>query len=155
MDAMLLLLALACSPPPYGETAVDTGETATDSGGTSNDTALSIKVTWPPEEASVVACTMVVVEVRNFDLVRYGVGRDDTAGEGHYHVYYSTTFEACDAPYCLVDLTGLPEDGYVLTARLAENNHDPILDENGDYIEDSVAINLSPGTCEASLAGLP
>lgn len=147
---MLLTLALACAPPPYVEPPVDTGE-----GDPTEDTAPSIEVTWPPEETVVVACTMVVVEVKNFDLVSYDEERDDTAGEGHYHVYYSTTFEPCDAPYCLVDLTGLPEDGYVLTARLAENNHNPILDENGDYIEDSVAINLSSGTCEASLAGLP
>lgn len=151
---MLLLLPLACSPPPYAETAADTGDTVADSD-TSEDTAPSIEVTWPPEEEHVVACTMVIVEVKNFSLEDYGEGREDTPGEGHYHVYYSTTFEACDAPYCLIDLTGLPEDGYVLTARLAQNNHDPILDENGDYIEDSVAINLTPGTCEATLAGLP
>lgn len=148
---MLLLLAIACSPPPYSS---DSAGAPDDTGG-KEDTELGITITWPAEEAEVVACTMVLVEVRNFDLVNYGEGREDTPGEGHYHVYYSTTFEPCDTPYCLVDLTDLPADGYVLTARLAENNHDPILADDGNYIEDSVAINLQPGTCEASVAGLP
>ena len=40
-------------------------------------------------------------------------------------------------------------------AQLEENQHNPMLDDAGASIEDSVSIHLVAGDCEASLAGLP
>lgn len=152
-----LVAFLACSPPPY--TAADDSKAAADTGSgdtaAPDDTAPSIRITYPAEEAEVTACTMVLVEIKNFELQSYDDGPEDEDGHGHYHIYYSTTFTPCDDPYCLIDLSALPDDRYVLTARLAQNDHYALTDENGGYYESSVAINFTSGTCTASLAGLP
>lgn len=143
-----MLLFVGCSLPALEtDTAVAEPDVV--------DTAASIEILWPPEETEVTACTIMLVELHNFMIRDYEGDPPDAPGEGHYHIYYGTTFTGCYAPYCLVDLSGLPDDGYILTAELAANEHDAVLDANGAPIQDSVAINLTAGTCEATLAGLP
>jgi hypothetical protein len=150
---LLLLLPSACTPPPY---LGDTGAAVDDSGPA--DTTPRITITWPAPESEVVACTLVLVEFQNFTIHPFDplVGDPpDADGEGHWHAYWSGTYLGSYAPYLLVDMSDLEPGGYVITAELEGNEHDPVLDDNGDPIQDTVAVNLVAGDCQASTLGLP
>ena len=148
-------LLTGCAPPPWPDEAEtpDSADTA------AADTTPRIDIVYPAPEEDIVACSMVVIEMTNFEIQTYvGFGDEgppDEDGKGHWHVYWGSTYTGCYTPYCLADFTGMEDGGYVITAELEQNQHEPVLDDAGDPIQDTVAVNLTSGTCEASTAGLP
>jgi hypothetical protein len=126
---MLLLVLVACAPPPLP--AVD-------------DTP-SIEITWPPPESDVTGCETVSVTVKNFDLVEFPSTDENADGEGHYHIIHPNGYSPCYKPFCLVDLTGLESttEPY-FTATLTYTDHTEVLID-GVRIEHQIPINFVPG----------
>jgi hypothetical protein len=139
----MLLLSLACAPPPLPEVE--------------EDTTPHIRVVWPEPDAEVVACTLVIVELENLQIrLPDSAGKDapDAPGEGHWHAYWSDTYTGSYIPYLLADFSNEPPGEYQITAELEQNQHEPMLDDDGLRILDTVSVVVEAGTCDASLDGL-
>lgn len=91
---------------------------------------------------------MVVAELHNFELVDATDTPPNEEGQGHFHVEYEGSYALCYKPYCLVDLSTVTSATPTLTAVLVGNDHQPVLDENGDRYQDTVPLNLSQGECK-------
>lgn len=132
--ALPLFALAACAPPPVPEGAVASTEP-------------SIRITWPPAETPVQGCEIVTVEVENFDFVAFPT-EEDVEGQGHYHVYHPGGYAACYKPWCFVDFSSVASttEPY-LVAVLASNQHDELVDEDGNPVEDRVPIEFVPGAC--------
>lgn len=133
LAAAVLATEPGCAPPPLPE--IDTGVAAP-----------SIRITWPPPEASVSGCELVAVEVENFDLVEFP--GDPEEGRGHYHIYHPGGYRSCYKPYCFVDfstVTTTNEPYFV--AVLADSTHDELVDDDGDLIQDQIPFDFQAGPC--------
>ncbi|MDP2305287.1 MAG: hypothetical protein Q8P18_04590 [Pseudomonadota bacterium] len=126
---MLLLVLLACAPPPLPVV----------------DEAPSIHITWPLPEADVTGCETVAVTVENFDLVEFPSTDENAEGEGHYHILSPRGYDPCYKPYCFVDLTDVVSttEPY-FTAVLTYTDHTEVLID-GARIEHQIPINFIPG----------
>lgn len=146
-----ILLALgACAPPPYPATSGDSGEDEAE-----EDTGVSIEITWPLPETPVTGCAMFVVELKNLRLVDAGVSPDPVDGQGHYHLLYDGKYTPCYTPYCLVALE--TEGLYSVRAKVTGNDHQALLDEDGEEITAELPLQVTPGECDLGepLAGYP
>lgn len=132
----------ACAPPPYTAPAEDTGGGGS---GAEEDTAVGLDIVWPVEEAPVTGCAMVVVDIRNVDLVDFMVNTEAVDGQGHYHLLYEDKYLPCSTPYCLI---ALESEGFqTVTAQLVNNDHSPMLDDEDQVIQDTRLLNVTAGEC--------
>jgi hypothetical protein len=155
----MLLLLLACSPPPYvpdsGSCDCEGTSDSVDSGDTTDTSLLpSVGFAWPAQESAQSGCAMFVFDVQNFQLVDFRTNPDNVAGQGHLHVYWSDYYVTCTTPYCLVEFGELSEDDYSVTVQLANNDHSDVVDDNGDVVGSRRDIRIIPGACAASVEGL-
>lgn len=139
------LFLSACAPPPY------TGDIGDSGGGNTDPDAIAIKLLYPAPEASFTGCAMVVAEISNLTLMSPpmdGSMLDKVDGQGHWHISYADTYQICTRPYCLIGFDETTGDGpMLLTAALVDNQHGPILDDDGKAIEASVPVNVTLGDC--------
>lgn len=150
---MLLIAAsllAACAPPPY--VPADTSLTGGSDTGLSGE--LDIGFTWPPNEISVTGCVTVVVDYSGITLTDPKENPEPAEGQGHYHVSFADAYALCMAPYCLIDFdpdTDTATDGVTglvtLTAQIMDNAHQPILDDAGDPVSDTLFVNVTAGEC--------
>lgn len=147
MGAMLLTLLtlFGCAPPPYEAPVVDTGEV--------EDTSPSIRITYPSPEQQVTGCAMIVADIQNLQLVDFMAEPEVREGAGHWHVIVDSDYITCTKPYCLFGFDPEVTGTVSLTARLTQNNHDPLLDENDDFIEAEILLNVIPGECTEGTPG--
>lgn len=150
----MLLLALltlpACAPPPY----VPADTSAASDTGTVADEGLGISIAWPANEVAVTGCVTVVVEYSGLTLTDPMVNPEPTEGQGHYHILFADKYALCAAPYCLVNFdtdedtatTGVTGE-VVLTAQLMDNAHQPLLNDEGAEVSDTLFVNVTAGEC--------
>jgi hypothetical protein len=92
-------------------------------------------------------CEIVTVEVDNFDLVAIPT-EVAVEGQGHYHIYHPAGYTACYKPWCLVDFSSVPSTTEpFFVAALADNQHEEVLDGDGNPVEDRVPIEFVAGAC--------
>lgn len=129
MSVILSLLA-GCAPPPI-------------------DTNPAIEITWPPPEASEMGCSIVTVDIRNFEVVDVATTSGLVAGQGHWHVFTPDKYTTCFAPYCIADFSAevTTDVAGELTVGLVDNEHHDILDDEGRPITSSVLFNYVAGDC--------
>lgn len=145
LAALVLLSTSACAPPPY-----DTGATAS--------TEPSIAFSWPEAEGEYTGCVVATVNIANFRLVDFATHADPVDGEGHWHLEHPagpSTYDVCTRPYCVAHFEAL-EGGPVadfLVAALATNDHQAVLDADGNRIETRLPATFTGGTCDEALGG--
>jgi|GEM_PF-3025480 len=122
-----LLLLWGCAPPPYDAPSTDP----------------AITITWPPAESTAAGCTIVTVDIENFDVIDPAMANGELVeGQGHYHVLTPVGYAACFAPYCVADFTTLAADQQgELRVFLVQNDHQAVLGPNGDPYEASILFN--------------
>lgn len=166
----LFLLTTACAPPPYTPPADDTSGVDTSGGETGDsgesadttppDTDPHIEFTWPPAASTLVGCVVATVNVTNFEIVDPNTkGHEDPVdGEGHWHLLHPAgpgTYSACYRPYCVGHFEELGEEPVqdFLRARLVDNDHHDIFDDNGLSYETSLEMTFLGGACAEALGG--
>lgn len=145
-SVLVLAAATACAPPPYkppGGGADDSGADAADDG------RPRFEVLWPPQERTLTGCAMFVIDVDNLDLIEPAMEPPpvNVDGEGHWHVSSASSYTPCGKPYCLVSFEGIPDGPEPFAVSLMNNDHSPILDEDGDPLEQVVLIDVVGGEC--------
>jgi hypothetical protein len=163
--SILALLLAGCQPPPY--TPPDSGRADTgfvDTGAA--DAGPTLDIIFPPNETVAEGeCQMFVVVTTGIALVDPMESPTAVEGEGHYHIIHSDTYALCDEPYCLVGFTEAevtpPEGSEVpapvqFTAQLMDNEHNPILDADGNVVAESIFVTPTDAECtEGSPSGYP
>jgi hypothetical protein len=132
---MLLLLTLAgCAG-----TKDDTGPV--------DDGLPHITIVSPDASADVGSCFTVTVEIVNFDLVSYIENPTPVDGEGHWILDFGDHYFVCETLDCDLDLTGQASGPVTLLAELVGNDHNRVLDADGEMISDTEDVNLVQDDC--------
>lgn len=134
-SALLLLTLAACT----GKTPEDTGPP--------DDGQPHITILSPTDGETVGTCPVLQVKFQNFTLVDYTTTPDPVEGEGHWVVDFGDRYFVCEAFTCAVDLTGQVEGPLTLVAKLVLSDHSPVYNDDGDVVEDEVAVEYSADDC--------
>ncbi len=132
----------ACAPPPYIAPIDDTGDAPVDTG-------VSLSIDWPRPETAATGCAMFVVSTPNLRLTDHVLFPDPAPGQGHYHLVYDGLYTPCVTPYCLVALT--TQGLYEVEAFAVGNDHEQLVDAEGEIIMDTLVLNVTPGECDLGI----
>lgn len=135
----LLLLVCVVAPACRGPGAADSAFV--------DDGQPHVFITSPGAGAAVGGCFVLEVEVYNFAVVSPVDAPPVTAGQGHFHAVFGPRYFDCEGLTCEIALTDDVAADTTVVAQLAGNDHNAVVDADGDVVTDERTFAYSGEPC--------